>query len=178
MRVVTCGSPGLRLFCRERISTCSGTRGTAPWRNSFISPQRCRTLRAACSSNSAISSGVRSFFLSRADNDTHTHTHVSAGSSAFQNTHCWKQYSPQCLQRGTGFDPSLVHTLILKFRFPGFVWLCVGMCVPSGTASEGILNILLRTLTSVVRYSGLWMPFVLQSSAKMVVGFFASRHLL
>lgn len=67
--LITCGSPGLSWFCRDRISTCSGTRGIAPGRNSFISAQRCSTLRAACSSISANSSGVRSFFFSRADNN-------------------------------------------------------------------------------------------------------------
>lgn len=50
--------------------------------------------------------------------------------------------------------------------------------LPSGTASGGILKILLRTLTSDVLYSGDGMPFFLQSSAKIVDGFFASCHLL
>lgn len=58
----------------------------------------------------------------------------------------------------------------------GLVLVCLSL--PSGTASGGILKILLSTLTSDVRYSGDGMPLVLQSSAKMVDGFFTSRHLL
>lgn len=67
--MVTCGSPGLSWFIRDRISTCSGTRGTTPAMNSFISPQRCSTLRAACSCISASSSGDRWFFFSRSNNN-------------------------------------------------------------------------------------------------------------
>lgn len=150
--LVTCGRPGLSGFIRDRISTCSGTSGRAPGRNSFISPQRCNTFRAVCSSISASSSGDRWFFFSRPDDDDNNNNSTAVRADE---------------------DISADGAEVV-----GRSGELVALVLPSGTASVGILKILLSTLTSDILYSGDGMLFFLQSSPRMVDGLLASRHLL